>query len=398
MLVLLTEGGHSFFGKSWYFAGVTHIIAVAPVLAENVYEQSVIAAELAPLVTADRGKQAVMKRLHSSSKIATRHTVLPLESYRDLTSFSEANDLFITSGTNLAEKAIRRALEKSNLVATDIDFFFFTSVTGIAAPSLDAILASRLGMRPNVKRVPSFGLGCVAGASALARVHDYLSGHPTEIALIVSLELCSLTIQRDDSSMANLVASGLFGDGATAVILAGAESRLETGPGHPEIIATGSRLYPETTDVIGWNVGSSGFRIVLSAGVPAVIEQNFANDVASLLEPHGLSSDDIAVWVAHAGGPRILEAFETSLDLTAGQLHRSWSSLNRVGNLSSSSVLHVLGDTLEAEDGDPGAYGLLFALGPGVSSEIILMKWPGPVAGPVAEAVAEPVAETEVAA
>ncbi|MFT6534193.1 MAG: alkylresorcinol/alkylpyrone synthase [Alpinimonas sp.] len=368
---------------------MTNIIAVAPVLAENVYEQSVIADELAPLVTSDRGKQAVMKRLHSSSKIATRHTILPLESYRSLTSFSEANDLFITSGTDLAEKAIRLALQKSNLVAADIDFFFFTSVTGISAPSLDAILAARLGMRSNVKRVPSFGLGCVAGASALARVHDYLSGHPKEIALVVSLELCSLTIQRNDSSMANLVASGLFGDGATAVILAGEESGLETGPGCPEIIATGSRLYPETTDVIGWNVGSSGFRIVLSAGVPAVIEQNLANDVANLLAPHGLSSLDVSVWVAHAGGPRVLEAFETSLDLTAGQLHRSWSSMNRVGNLSSSSVLHVLGDTLEAQDAAPGAYGLLFALGPGVSSEIILMKWPEAVAEDVAEADAE---------
>ena len=367
--------GHPF-SYTCYFSRVTNIIAVAPVLADNVYEQSVITDELAPLVTRDRSKQAVMRRLHSSSRIATRHTILPLESYRDLNSFTQANDLFITSGTDLAEKAIRLALQKSNLVATDIDFFFFTSVTGIAAPSLDAILASRLGMRANIKRVPSFGLGCVAGASALARVHDYLVGHPAEIALIVSLELCSLTIQRDDSSMANLVASGLFGDGATAVILAGDACAIEIGKACPHIIATGSRLYPETSDVIGWNVGSSGFRIVLSAGVPAVIEENFANDVENLLAPHGLVTSDISAWMAHAGGPKILEAFETSLDLTSGELHRSWDSLRAVGNLSSSSVLHVLGDTLEAQDVSPGAYGLLFALGPGVCSEIVLMKWP----------------------
>lgn len=263
-------GGHPF-SYTCYFSTVTNIIAVAPVLADNVYEQSVITDELAPLVTSDRSKQAVMRRLHSSSKIATRHTILPLESYRDLNSFTQANDLFITAGTDLAERAIRLALQKSKLVASDIDFFFFTSVTGIAAPSLDAILASRLGMRSDVKRVPSFGLGCVAGASALARVHDYLTGHPTEIALIVSLELCSLTIQRDDSSMANLVASGLFGDGATAVILAGDARDLELDGACPQIIATGSRLYSETSDVIGWNVGSSGFRIVLSAGVPALL-------------------------------------------------------------------------------------------------------------------------------
>ena len=368
-------GGHPF-SYTCYFSRVTNIIAVAPVLADNVYEQSVIADELAPLVTSDRSKQAVMRRLHSSSRIATRHTILPLESYRDLNSFTQANDLFITSGTDLAERAIRLALQKSKLAAGDIDFFFFTSVTGIAAPSLDAILASRLGMRSNVKRVPSFGLGCVAGASALARVHDYLTGHPTEVALIVSLELCSLTIQRDDSSMANLVASGLFGDGATAVILAGDECGLDIGTGCPEIIATGSRLYSETSDVIGWNVGSSGFRIVLSAGVPGVIERYFADDVENLLFSHGLSLSDVSIWMAHAGGPKILEAFETSLDLTSGELHRSWDSLSRVGNLSSSSVLHVLGDTLAAQDASPGAYGLLFALGPGVCSEIVLMKWP----------------------
>lgn len=350
---------------------MTRIAALAPVLPEYEYTQQQITAELAPLLTADAGRRAVIERLHGSSGIGHRRTALPLEQYRDLGSFRESNNAFIRVGTELLERALSTALVEAGLVASDIDFILFTSVTGIAAPSIDALLVQRMGMRSDVKRVPSFGLGCVAGAAGLARVADYLDGHPDQIGVLLSVELCSLTLQRDDETMGNFVATGLFGDGATAVILTGAE-RGDTGP---RIVDTRSALYPDSLDVIGWNVGGSGFEIVLTGGVANVIERNFATDATAFLSSNDLQVTDITHYVAHPGGPRVLDAFATALDLPEQRLARSWDSLERVGNLSSSSVLHVLADTVDLERPAPGDTGLLFALGPGVSAEFVLLEW-----------------------
>jgi alkylresorcinol/alkylpyrone synthase len=267
---------------------------------------------------------------------------------------------------------VTAALWKAGLDADQVDFILFTSVTGISAPSIDARLVPLLGLRPDIKRLPSFGLGCVAGAAGIARVHDYLEGHPNEIALLVSVELCSLTLQRDDASVANFVASGLFGDGATAVLMAGDLRAASLGIAGPTVIGTRSALYPDSESVIGWDIGGTGFRIVLSAGVADTIDANVATDVRELLEAHGLGHDDVGAWIAHPGGPRVLEAFERGLDLERSDLAASWASLDAVGNLSSSSVLHVLSDMIEQPE---GTHGMLFALGPGVTSEYVLMRW-----------------------
>ncbi|PJJ61369.1 type III polyketide synthase [Compostimonas suwonensis] len=354
---------------------MSRIAAVAPVLPVEVYTQAEITHHLAPLIARDPGKRAVMSRLHTSSKVATRHLVRPLESYAALDSFTVSNDVFISEGLLLAERAIRDALEIAGVEAQDVDFLLFTTVTGVSAPSLDALLISRLGLRPDVKRMPSFGLGCVAGASGLARVHDYLAGHPDDVAILLSVELCSLTLQRDDDSMANLVASGLFGDGATAVVVLGERRAEALGARGPRIVDTSSRVYPDTEGDLGWDVGGTGFRIVLSAGMPDVIRDHLRPEVDGFLAANGLERDSVTEWMAHPGGPRVLEVFEEVLDLPEHALAISWGSLERVGNLSSSSVLHVLADTIETRPA-PGAHGLLFAFGPGVSAELVLLEWP----------------------
>jgi alkylresorcinol/alkylpyrone synthase len=351
---------------------MSRIVAVAPALPDHAYTQAEITAELAQLITSDEKKRGVLARFHAASGIGTRHTVLPLEAYRDLGSFQDTNDIWIREGTTLAERALGAALATAGLVAEDIDYLLFTSVTGIAAPSIDARLVPLLGMRPNVKRLPSFGLGCVAGAAGLARVHDYLLGHPRDIAVLVSVELCSLTLQRDDDSIANFVASGLFGDGAAAVVVAGAERAAELGLPGPDILGSRAALYPDSASVIAWDIGGTGFRIVLSAAVADTIDANIAADVDGLLADHAIGRADVGAWIAHPGGPRVLEAFERGLDLERADLAPSWRSLDAVGNLSSSSVLHVLSDVL---DQPPGTHGVLFALGPGVTSEYVLLKW-----------------------
>jgi len=375
---------------------MSRLLAVGPVLPGVAHPQSEITETIGPLLTSSPAKRAVLRRLHESCGVRTRHTALALDEYAALTSFGLANDHFIRVGTDLAEEACRTALDAAGLRPEDVDFLLFTSVTGIAAPSIDAQLVTRLGLRTDVKRLPSFGLGCVAGAAGVARVHDYLAGHPQDVALLVSVELCSLTLQQGDDSAANLVATGLFGDGAAAVVMVGDAHPGGTPPGLPEgarqgveVLDTRSRLYPETADHLGWTIRDSGFGIVLSAGLPEVIAAHLAGDVKSLLAEHDLATEDVGTWVVHAGGPRILDVVRDSLSLDEADLRLSRESLATTGNLSSSSVLHVLAATL-AGRAAPGvrapaparpSHGVLMAFGPGVSAELVLLRFPGPQEG-----------------
>ena len=363
---------------------MSRIVAVAPVLPDHAYPQEQIADELAALLTADPARRTLLRRLHGSCGIEQRHLAVPLERYRSLGSFDETNTLALACGLDLAERAVRDALDAAGLEPLDVDHLMLTTVTAISAPSMDAMLVERLGLRPDVTRLPSFGLGCAGGAAGLARVHDHLTGHPDQVALLVSVELCSLTLQRDDDSTANLVASGLFGDGAAAVVLAGDERAEPHGASSvtlrawqraPHVVGTRSVLYPGSADALGWQVGASGLRIVLSGGLADVVRAHVADDVKALLTTHGAVPDDVGTWVVHPGGPKILDAVQDALDLPRHALARSWANLARAGNLSSASVLPVLADAMR----DPaarGPFGLAAAFGPGVGAELVALRWP----------------------
>ena len=353
---------------------MARILSVAPVLPEHATTQQQITAELAEGMTDDRAARAVMHRIHAASGIETRHLAMPISEYRAIEGFTASNTLFAELALPLAEQAVTAALAEAGLRTDEVDHLFFTTVTGLGAPSLDALLATSLGFRTDLRRVPSFGLGCVAGAAGLARVADYLAGHPTGVALLVSVELCSLTLQWGDRSMANVVGTGIFGDGAAAVVMVGDSHPAALAAPGPRARVVGSRsaLYPESSEMIGWRIGAEGFRLMLAAGVPALIDGHFANAVDELLAEAGWSRADVDDWIAHPGGPRVLESFSTALDLEPAALATSWAVLARAGNMSSAAVLHVL-----AEGGDrpAGTRGVLFALGPGVTAEIVLLEW-----------------------
>ena len=353
---------------------MSSVVAVAPVLAPHAYGQAAITAAIAPLLTIDPDRRALLDRVHASSGVRTRHLALPLERYAGLTSFGDANDEFVAIGTELASEAVTRALQGAGLAPGDVDLLLFTTVTGVSAPSLDALLVERVGLRPDVRRLPTFGLGCAGGAAGLALCDGYLAGHPDQVALLVSVELCSLTIQHGDDSPANLVASGLFGDGAAAAVVVGDAHR--RAPGAVRVVGSASRLYGGTAAELGWDVGGTGFRIVLSPGLPDVIRDNLRDDVETFLRRHELKIRDVTAWITHPGGPRILEAIREALDLDREALRRAERHLARVGNLSSASVLHVLGDHLEARH-PAGSWGLAIAFGPGVGSELVLLRWEG---------------------
>ena len=323
-----------------------------------------------------------LERLHKNVLVGGRHLALPIEQYAALDGFGGANDAWIRVATEVGEAAVADALAGAGLAPADVDAIWTVSVTGIATPSIDARLINRMGLPPRLKRNPIFGLGCVAGAAGLARAADYVRAFPDQVALLLSIELCSLTIQKEDLSIPNLIASGLFGDGAGAAVVVGVEraSAMEDAGARlgPEIVATRSIFYPDSERVMGWDIRSSGFQIVLSAEVPQVVERFLRADVDAFLAEHGLARRDIASWVCHPGGPKVLEALARAMEAPEGALDLTWKSLAEVGNLSSTSVLLVLEQTLADRDGKrppPGSLGLLLAMGPGFCSEIVLLRW-----------------------
>ncbi|HKV04912.1 MAG TPA: 3-oxoacyl-[acyl-carrier-protein] synthase III C-terminal domain-containing protein [Candidatus Acidoferrales bacterium] len=313
----------------------------------------------------------ILDRLDESMKVEGRFTARPIEFYENLKTWGEANNTWIEVGLDIGEQALCRALVAAGLEPRDLSAIFVTSITGIAAPSLDARLANRMGLSPNIKRIPIFGLGCVAGAAGLARAADYVRGYPDQAAALLSVELCSLTLQRDDLSMAHLISALLFGDGAAATIVFGSERESDG----PEILATKSILYPNTERVMGWDISEKGFRIVLSPEVPDTVVRHLGEDVDTFLAEEGYSRSDIQSWIMHTGGPKVLEATATALGITAADLESSWACLRKVGNLSSTSVLLVLEDVYKHRRPAAGALSILAAMGPGFCAELVLLRW-----------------------
>jgi alkylresorcinol/alkylpyrone synthase len=346
------------------------IASVGCALPVHYYSQETLLAAFQQLWRT-RPAGARLERFHKGVLVGGRHLALPMEAYASLNSFTDCNDAFIRCALDLGERAMRDALERAGLAPRDIDHIFFVSVTGLATPSIDARLINRLGLRSDIKRTPIFGLGCVAGAAGIARAADYLRAYPDGVAVLLSVELCSLTLQREDWSIKNIIASGLFGDGAAAVAMVGAHRPADG----PVIVATRSVFYPDTERVMGWDVTAAGFRVVLSADVPKVIATHIRGDVDAFLADHGLTRADISSYVCHPGGPKILEAIERTLDLPENALAVTWKSLRTMGNLSSASVLMVLRDTIAERRPAPGSYGLMLAMGPGFCSELVLLRW-----------------------
>jgi alkylresorcinol/alkylpyrone synthase len=349
-----------------------HIVGVSSAFPPNYYTQTELMQALLSVTRERQGLDAArVEKLFAAVKVEGRHLALPLARYAELDGFGERNREWLKAALELGERVVRECLELSGLAPSDIDLFASSSVTGLAVPSIDARLMNRLGFAADCRRVPLFGLGCVAGAAGIARVSDYLEGHPTDAALLLCVELCSLTFQPDDMSVANLIACGLFADGAACVLLVGDEHPLAS-KAKLKVEATRSVLFPNTEAVMGWEIADTGFRIVLSGQVPELARTALAHGIRAFLSANHLQPSKIARWVAHPGGPAVIDAMERGLELPHGALNRSRDCLARIGNLSSASVLIILQESMAGDQSRGPA--LLLAMGPGFCAELVLLR------------------------
>jgi len=347
------------------------IASTATAFPPHYYTQEEVVAMLNQYWEKGREYMPLLDRIHSHTGVDGRYFARPLLDYIGLDTFGKTNNVWMETAIEIGEKAIDCVLKQAGVERDRVGAIFFVSVTGVCSPSIDARLVNKMGLNKHIKRNPIFGLGCVAGAAGLARAADYVRAYPDQVAILLSVELCSLTFQRDDVTVANLISAGLFGDGAAAVLVAGENTRLEG----PRVVASQSFFYPETLNVMGWDVSEKGFNIVLSAGVPKVVSENLGVNVDSFLAEQGLMRADIGTWIMHTGGPKVLEATAEALALDRDQLKGSWEALRRVGNLSSASVLVVLDDVMKHNRPATGTRSVLAAMGPGFCAEMLLLHW-----------------------
>ena len=356
---------------------MTTIAAVASALPAHFYDQETLLDRLQREWGGRHFNTSRLRSLHENVLVGGRHLALPLEQYDELDTFGKANDAWIEVALDLGAQAVEAAIGKAGIERDRIGSLITVSVTGLAVPSLDARLMNRIELPRSLRRVPIFGLGCVAGAAGVARAADYVRAYPDQAAILLSVELCSLTLQRENLSVPNLIASGLFGDGAAAVVVCGSElaAAREGVQGGPRILASTSVTYPDSERVMGWDISERGFGIVLASSVPDVVRRHLRSDVDGFLEEHDLCLDDIQSFVCHPGGPKVLQAMQDALDLDESALELTWRSLREVGNLSSTSVLMVLEQTAESRRPPAGSHGLMLAMGPGFCSELVLLGW-----------------------
>jgi alkylresorcinol/alkylpyrone synthase len=360
------------------------ILAVGTALPEFRFEQADVRALIKGLFNDGFRDFDRLLAVFDNGHVKARYLSAPLEWFKTNHTWTERNEIYIRTATDLGERAARIALERSGVKAQDVGAIFFVSTTGLATPSLDSFLIKRLNLSRHIARIPIWGLGCAGGAAGLNRASEFVraTGKP---ALLVAVELSSLTFQANDVSRPNLIATSLFADGAAAVVIApddsgsgpGQSGPGQSGPGQsgPSIIGGSSTLWDDTEDVMGWVVTNTGLQVTLSKSVPNVVEKHIRQDVEMACANHGLRFEHLKHFVTHPGGEKVMEAFQTALGLPAEALDDAREILEHHGNMSSPTVLFALERFLQRWPELPtGEHGLLTAMGPGFSAEHLIFR------------------------
>ncbi len=314
-----------------------------------------------------------MLGVFDNSLIETRHFVHPRHWFDTQKNFVERSGSFLENSIPMSISAINNCFSKTDASLDDIDHIIFVSSTGISAPTVDAHLINRLKIKPHIKRTPIWGLGCVGGAVGLTRAMEYTKAFPKSAVLVIALEICSLAFHREDYSKSNIVSLALFSDGAAAAIISGDEHRL-SGAYKINLSNSLSTTYYDTLGVMGWDVVSNGLKAIFSKDIPTIVRNEVKSNIENILQTNHLAISDLKHYAVHPGGAKVLKEYEESLGLPDGTLIHSRKVLKEHGNMSSATVLYVINEIMEEKNFKRGEYGIISALGPGFSSEILLFE------------------------
>lgn len=357
-----------------------YLVDIQTAFPKNYYSQEVVKQKLIDLWKDEVKNIDRVEKILDNVLVDGRHLAMELNEYFEPSDFGKRNDRFIKVALELANEAVSKLLFNHGIKAKEIKSLWSNTVTGFAIPSLEARLMNQLAFEPDTKRTPLMGLGCMAGVSGVNRVCDYLKGAPAEAAVFFSVELCSLTLQTQNFSLANIVSTCLFGDGSAAVLLVGDDHPL-AGKAALKWTDSECAFFPNTEDMMGWQVDQRGLTVQLSKSVPQITEDKVPSLVEGFLNKNNLNREDLGSFFAHPGGPKVLSAMEKALGLGQGDLSFSWDSLKEKGNMSSVSVLditarqikdYLIGDSAKRLK---GKHALSVAMGPAFSSEVGLFKW-----------------------
>ncbi len=308
-----------------------------------------------------------LSTVFDNAGIAKRHLVAPPEWYERPHGWQDRNTIYLEAAENLFERVAASAIEKAGLAATDINGVVTVSTTGIATPSLEARVGPKLGLRPDVRRVPIFGLGCAGGVNGLATAARLAAAEPGSNWLFVTVETCSISIRLDSDDPAAIVATALFGDGAAAAVVRSGTHCLA------RITGAAEKLWPDTQRIMGWQVEDPGLAVIFDRAIPPVIEEHMAAAADEMLASMGSSRDEIDRLCCHPGGVKVIDAIETALKLPQGELNLEREVLNDYGNMSAPTVLFVLDRLIQR--GLPENV-MLTAFGPGFTCAGLLLEAP----------------------
>lgn len=357
-------------------AGISHVGTALP---PHLLTQEAAALAVARSLNLSATRVAAVHNLFERSEVDTRYCVLDPSALEERRSLSETMKLYRAHAEQLSLRAARSCLESAQVDPHQIDLVITCSCTGMLLPSLSVLIAKELGLRTDVRRMPITEAGCAGGAYALARAHDYVRGFPRARVLVIAVELPSLTLQTADQSSSNVIACALFGDGAAAALVEGAQLESDAARPRLRIMDTHTEVFPNSLGDLGFDLREGGLHIVLSRWVPEIISTHAFETIARFLHKSGLSISDLSYFVLHPGGRRVLDALSASLQLTEESTKISREVLRRYGNQSSVSVLFVLDRTLK--QGSVEGFGLLAAFGPGITMELCLLHGDSVVQG-----------------
>jgi len=301
--------------------------------------------------------------------IVTRNFCKPLSFYTSDTTFEERNLAYIDTALEYSVQAIEDVVVKAGISKNDITDILFVSTTGLATPSLDALIINKMRLNPHIRRMPLWGLGCAGGVSGMAKANAIATANPNAVVLLVAVELCSLTLIKNDYSKSNFIGSSLFSDGIAACIIKGDNYGTDEAVTYFD---AASKLYYDSLEVMGWDFQDTGFKVLFSKDIPAFINEHILEDIYGFLSQHQLQLSDIKNFIFHPGGKKVLDAYNEALTIQGDFLQKTRQIMTDNGNMSSVTVLYVLEKFME--DGFEDGYGLMLAMGPGFSSEMVLLK------------------------